>query len=245
MKSLHDDDGIRFQTQPLAPPLLAGREVFAVPHLALIIDAAAGFGRQVFDPVGERDERPGPIVEIALSGPLGRPAVETPCRVHAIDRAPRAGKFVEPRRGELRPVSRDGRRIGPGERLCRSKARERQTGGGHKGTKDGSHMDDIVVCHAVAGPAGDTGATAAGRIGQSRRAIAGRKTNIAKNSQSGNRRNGIGRIGTGPATGMASDRRKIDRTEELSARRETGSGKNFLTFGPESPRPSRWSERTE
>ena len=71
------------------------------------------------------------------------------------------------------------------------------------------------------------------------------QTNIEKNSQSGNRRNGIGRIGTGPAAGMTSDRRKINRTEELSARRETGSGKNFLTFGPESPRPSRWNERTE
>ena len=154
-------DGLEMEEQPLAPPLLAGREVFAVPHLALIIDAAAGFGRQVFDPVGERDERPGPIVEIALSGSLGRPAVETPCRIHVIDSAPRAGEFVKPRRRELRPVSH-GRRIGPGERLCRSKARERQTGGGHKGTKDGSHMDEIVVCHAVAGPVGDTGATAAG-----------------------------------------------------------------------------------
>lgn len=137
------------EEQPLAPPLLARCEVFAVPHLTLVIDAAAGFGRQVFDPVGKRDERPRSVVEIALSGPLDRPAVETPCRIHVIDRAPRAGEFVKPRRGELRPVSRDGRRIGPGERLCRSKARERQTGGGHKGTKDGSHMDEIVVCHAV------------------------------------------------------------------------------------------------
>ena len=98
-------DSLEVEKLPSPSPGLVGSKVLAIPHLALIVDAAAGLGRQIFHSIGERDQSPGAVVEVVAFGTFDRPFVKSPGRVHVVDLASRFGQRKEPGRREQRLVA--------------------------------------------------------------------------------------------------------------------------------------------
>ena len=75
-------DGFEVQEQFLPFQSIRGGEVLAIPDFSLIIDAAAGFRRQIFNAIGKGDYHPFHIIEVHSFSTRNGSFVKAPGRIH-------------------------------------------------------------------------------------------------------------------------------------------------------------------
>ena len=74
--------GLKMQEKFFALQSSIGCEMLPIPDFPLVIDATARFGRQIFDTVRQRNDRPVFIIKIFCLRTFGRSFIKTPSRIH-------------------------------------------------------------------------------------------------------------------------------------------------------------------
>ena len=103
-------NGLEMQEHLLAFPGILGREMLAIPHLALIVHATACLRRQQFHSIGQRHQCPFAVIKIHTLGTGNCTFVETPRGIHTVSLTPGMGQLEKAGRGELRLMGRPQRK---------------------------------------------------------------------------------------------------------------------------------------